>query len=214
MDWPLSEVGTGLEQQICYISHHLIIWPCLTGPETENTHTHIILHSPTILPQKFHHYGAWIIPCLEEPSTPSAIFQHRRLPNGRNWATVPDIFQGGRSFEEKSRPSTAANSEKSAIVPQKVRLYWTKPLPSVQPNCVEDDEGKEYTSFQHKFHMSPSVPSIISPEVPVPPPMVYTAQPPRVDKVGPSSNLISRGKETPIPLYALTAQFQKPTKPM
>ena len=57
--------------------------------------------------------------------------------------------------------------------------------------------------------MSPSVPSIIPPEVPIPPPRVQTAQPPRVEKGGPSSNLISRCKKNPMPLYALTAQFQK-----
>ena len=56
MDWPLSEVGTGLEQQICYIPHRLIIWSCLPGPETEHTHTHTLvlasidgLHSTTDL---------------------------------------------------------------------------------------------------------------------------------------------------------------------
>ena len=57
--------------------------------------------------------------------------------------------------------------------------------------------------------MSPSGPSIITPEVPVPPPRVQTAQPPRVDKGGPSSNLRSRGNKPPIQLYALTAQVSK-----
>ena len=57
--------------------------------------------------------------------------------------------------------------------------------------------------------MSPSGKSIIPPKVPVPPPRVQTAQTPRVEKGGPSSNLRSRGKKTPIRLYALTAQFQK-----
>ena len=46
--------------------------------------------------RKFHHCSKQIIPCPEEPSTPSAIFQNRRLPNGRNWATPRYIFQGGR----------------------------------------------------------------------------------------------------------------------
>ena len=57
--------------------------------------------------------------------------------------------------------------------------------------------------------MSPSGPIIIPPKVPVPPPRVQTAQPPRVEKGGPSSNLISRGKKTTISLYLLTAQFQR-----
>ena len=42
LDWPLSEVGTGLEQQICSIPHRLIIWACHPDPETENTHTHTL----------------------------------------------------------------------------------------------------------------------------------------------------------------------------
>ena len=37
LDWPLSEVGTRLEQKrTCYIPHHLIIWACHLGPDTEH----------------------------------------------------------------------------------------------------------------------------------------------------------------------------------
>ena len=106
---------------------------------------------------------------------------------------------------------TLKNSKqwKSAIIPQKVHPYRTKPLHSVHPNVIEDDKGKEPTNFQHKLHISPSGTSIIPPEVPVPPPRVQTAQPPRVDKEGPSSNLRSIGKKKTLPLYALTSQFQK-----
>ena len=57
--------------------------------------------------------------------------------------------------------------------------------------------------------MSPSGPSIITPEFPVSPPRVQTAQPTRVDKGGPGSNLRSRGKKNPNPIYALTAQIPK-----
>ena len=85
----------------------------------------------------------------------------------------------------------------------------TKPLPSVHPNLIEDDDGKDSTSFQHKVHMYPLGTSITLPEVPLPPPRVQTPQPPRVDTEGLSSNLRSRGKKNPIPLFALTAQFQK-----
>ena len=99
--------------------------------------------------------------------------------------------------------------EKSAIVPQKVRPDITKPLPSVQPNIIEDDERTCSTSFQHKVYSSPSGPNIILPEVPVPLPRMKTAQPPRVDTEGSISNLISRGKKTPIPHFALAAQLQK-----
>ena len=84
----------------------------------------------------------------------------------------------------------------------------TKLLTSVQPNIIEYDDGNCSTSFQHKVHMSPSVPQIILPEVPVPPPRVQTAQSPMVDTEGPSSNLRSRGKKNTIPKFALTAQFQ------
>ena len=112
-------------------------------------------------------------------------------------------------MKKKADPPRQKTVKKSAIVPQKVHPDWTKPLPSVQPNVIEDDEGKDSTSFQHKVHMSPSGPRIISPEIPIPPPRVQTAKPPRVDKGGPSSNLRSKGKKTPIPLYALTAQYQK-----
>ena len=85
----------------------------------------------------------------------------------------------------------------------------TKPLPSVQTNIIEYDDGQCSTSFLHKFHISPPVTNIILPEVPVPPPRVQTAQPPRVDTEGPSSNLRSRGKKNTIPHFALTAQFHK-----
>ena len=83
----------------------------------------------------------------------------------------------------------------------------TKTLPSEQSNIIKDDEGTCSTSFQHKVLMSPSGPNIILPEVPVQPTRVQTAQPPRVDTEGPSYNLISRGKKTPISHFVLTAQF-------
>ena len=85
----------------------------------------------------------------------------------------------------------------------------TKTLPSVQTNITKDDDGKCSTSFYHKVHISPSGSNIILPEVTVPLPRVQTAQPPRVDTEGPSSNLRSRGKKNPTPHFALTAQFKK-----
>ena len=85
----------------------------------------------------------------------------------------------------------------------------TKPLPSEQPNIIEDDDEKCSTSFQHNVHMFPSVPHIILPVFPVPPPRVQHAQPPRVDTERPSSKLRSRGKKNTIPNFALTAQLQK-----
>ena len=97
--------------------------------------------------------------------------------------------------------------KKSAIVPQKVNPYRKKRIPLLQPNVIEDDEGKEPTNYQHKVHMSPSDPSIIPPEVPIPPPRLKTVQPPSVETGGPSSNLKSRGKRNPLRLYVLTAQY-------
>ena len=99
--------------------------------------------------------------------------------------------------------------KKSAIVPQKVHPDRTKPLTLVQPNVIEYDKGKEPKNFQNKVHMYPSGPSIIPPEVPVTPPRVHTAQPPWVDKGGPSYNLKSRGKKNYMPIYALAEKFQK-----
>ena len=113
------------------------------------------------------------------------------------------------NVKKRADPPQQQIVKKSVIVPQKVHPDSTKPLPSVQPIFIEDDEGKDSTRFQHKVHIYPSGPRIIPPEVPVPPPRVKTAQPPRVDTEGPSSNLKSRGKKKPIPLFALTAQFQK-----
>ena len=102
-----------------------------------------------------------------------------------------------------------SNQWEPAIVPQKVRPNIIKPLPSVHPNIIEDDDGKCYKIFQHKVHMSSSGPHIILPEFLVRPQMVQTAQPPRVDTEEPSFNLLSRGKKNPIIHFALTSQFQK-----
>ena len=123
---------------------------------------------------------------------------------------LSDIFSKvADNLQKISDPPQQQPVGKSAIVPQKVCPNMTKPLLSVQPNIIEDDDGKFSTSFQNKVHMSPSFPNIILPEVPVPPPRVLTDQPPRVDTEGPSSNLRSRGKNNPIPHFALKAQFQK-----
>ena len=44
---------------------------------------------------------------------------------------------------------------KSAIIPHKVRPDMNKPIPPEQPNIIEDDDGKNPTSFQQNVHMSP-----------------------------------------------------------
>ena len=61
---------------------------------------------------------------------------------------------------------------------------------------------------QHNIHRYPSRPHNIPPEFPHPSPRVNTAQTPRVDMGGPSSNLIPRRNILVQPQYALTAQVQ------
>ena len=82
-------------------------------------------------------------------------------------------------------------------------------IPNYSSMSLKMRRGTNLQKYQHKVHMSPSGPSILPPEVPIPSPMVNTTQPPRVDKGGPSSDLISRGKKNPWPRYALPAQCQK-----
>ena len=119
---------------------------------------------------------------------------------------LSDIFSNVTDYMKKiADPPQQQTVKKSAIVPHKVRPDRTNPLPSVKPNIIEDDEGVCSTSFQQSVHVYPSGQSITHPEVPVSPPRVQTTKPPRVDTEGPSSNLISRGKKTPIPIFALTA---------
>ena len=64
---------------------------------------------------------------------------------------------------------------KSTIIPHKVRPTLTKPIPSDQPNIIEDDYGNSTTSFQRNVHMSHSGPHIILTDIPVPPPRVRPA---------------------------------------
>ena len=59
LDWPLSEVGTRLEQQICSSPDRLIIWACFPGPETENTHI-IKSHTRHLLEMAWRKVHGWI----------------------------------------------------------------------------------------------------------------------------------------------------------
>ena len=140
---------------------------------------------------------------------PKRHFPTSETPKWSQLSKFPKYFPRWQIICRKEQTPTTANSEKFAIVPLKVRPDMTKPLLSVQPNTIEDDEGKFSTSFQHKVHMSPSGPNIVLPEFTVPPPRVQTAQPPRVDTEGPNSSLRSRGKKNPIPHFSLTSQCQK-----
>ena len=96
---------------------------------------------------------------------------------------------------------------KSATVPHKVGPMRTKPIPLERPNIIEDDDGNSRTDFQRNFHMSPSCPHIILPDVPVQPPNVRDAQPPRMDTGSPRFNLRSSCRKNPAPNFALAAQF-------
>ena len=96
---------------------------------------------------------------------------------------------------------------KSALIPHKVRQTRSKPIPLEHPNIIEDDDGDSPTYFQRNVHISRSGPHIILPDVPVPPPRVCPAQPPRVDTRGTRSNLRSGCKKNHIPKFALAAQF-------
>ena len=96
---------------------------------------------------------------------------------------------------------------KSAPIPHKVRPTRAKNIPSERTNIIEYDDGNSPTDFKRNVHMSPSGPHIILPGIPVPPPRVSPAQPPRVDTGGPSSNLRSSCKKNLVPNFALAAQF-------
>ena len=96
---------------------------------------------------------------------------------------------------------------KSATISHKMRPTLAKPIPSERPNLIEDDDGNSPTYFHCKVHMYPSVPHIILPDVPVPPPRLCPEKPPRVDMGGPSSNLRSSCKKNPVPNFALASQF-------
>ena len=119
-----------------------------------------------------------------------------------------DIFSKvADSLHQRSDPPQQQPVTKLFIIPHKLRPNITKPIPSKQPNIIEDDDGKSSTSFQDNLHISPSGPNIILLKVPVPSTRVKPAQPVRVDIEGPSYNLISRGKKKSIPNCLLTAQL-------
>ena len=128
------------------------------------------------------------------------------------------------AIEQLSKIFTkAANDRKSTVDPPQKQADHTSAgihktlqpgrtnyIPPPQLNVIEDEKGLRPTNFQNKVQRSPSGPHIIPPEVPIPSPRVNTAQPPRVNMGGPSSNLRSRGNKKPRPQYALKAQGQAP----
>ena len=93
-------------------------------------------------------------------------------------------------------------------MPHKFCPTLTKPIPLEHSNITEDYDENSPTSFQHNIHTYLSGPHIILPDIPVPPPRVRPAQPPRVKMGGPSSNLISSCKKNHVPNFALSAQLQ------
>ena len=96
---------------------------------------------------------------------------------------------------------------KYAPIPHKVRPKRAKPIPSEQPNIIEDDDGNIPKDFQHYVYMSPSGPHIILPDAPVTPPRVRPAETPRVDTVRTSSKIRSSCAKNTVPKCALTAQL-------
>ena len=93
-----------------------------------------------------------------------------------------------------------------ASIPQTPQPGRTEYIPTPYHNVIEDEEGARPENSQHKVNRYPSGPHTIPPEVPIPSPRVNTAQPPRVDMGGTSSNLRSRGNKNIKPRYALTAK--------
>ena len=123
---------------------------------------------------------------------------------------LSDIFHKvADNLHQIADPPQQQPVTKSASIPHKMCPNMTKPITSEHSNIIEDEDGKCSSSFQQKVHISPSGTHITLPEVPVPPPRVQPAQPPRVDTEGPSSKLISRGKKKPSPHFALTSKSQK-----
>ena len=77
---------------------------------------------------------------------------------------LSDIFSKvAGNLHQKADHTKHQPATESAIIPHKVRPNLTKPIPSEQPNIIEDDDGKSSTSFQDNVHMSPSGPHIILP---------------------------------------------------
>ena len=123
---------------------------------------------------------------------------------------LSDIFSKvADKLHQRVDPPKQQTVTKSATIPHKVRSTMTKLITSEEPNITEDNDGKSPTSFYQNVLMYPSVTHSIHPEVPVTPPRVQPAQPPRVDTEGPSSNLRSIVKKNNIPNFALAAQFQQ-----
>ena len=93
---------------------------------------------------------------------------------------LSDIFSKvAANLHQKVDPPQQQPVTRSTIIPQKVRPTLTKPIPSELPNIMEYYDGNSPTIFQQNVHMSPSGPHIILPDVPVPPPRVRPAQPPK-----------------------------------
>ena len=111
------------------------------------------------------------------------------------------------NLQQPLDPPPKQSITKSAPMPHKLRPTRATPFPLERPNIIEDDNGNSHTDFQLNFHISSSGPHIILPDVPVPPPRVCPAQPPRVDTRGTRSNLRSGCKKNHIPKFVLAAQF-------
>ena len=130
-----------------------------------------------------------------------------RLLNGSNLATIRYFSEVAANLHQILYPPQQQPVTKSAPVPHKVRPTQAKHIPSEQPNIIEDYYVNIPTIFQHNFHMYPSGPHIILPDVTVPPSRVRPAQLTKMEMGWPSSNLISSCTKNPVPNFQFPVQF-------
>ena len=110
--------------------------------------------------------------------------------------TLSNIFTKAADYGKSTTDPPHKHADHTAAsIPQTLQPRRTEYIPAPHPNVIEDEEGEIPANFQHKGNRSPSEPHIIPPEFPIPSPRVNTAQPPRLDKGGTSSNLRSRGNK-------------------
>ena len=90
------------------------------------------------------------------------------------------------SLHQPLNPPQKKHVTKYAPIPHQVRPTEAKNFPLDRPNTIEEDYGNSYTDVQRTVHISHSGPYIILLDVPVSPPRVRCAQPPRMETGGQS----------------------------
>ena len=194
-----------------YLCHHVYVTK--TRGEQDSYYVEFLLHNNPLTYKSFAenaiiaaHELAY---ALKNPA-PQATFENI---GESQLVAIEQLFKiftkAADNVKSTAYPPQEQAEQTAASITQTLQPGRTKYIPSLQPNVIEDEEGKETTKFQHKVHRSPSGPHIIPPEFLIPSPRVNTTQPPRVDKGGPRSNLRSRCNKNTWPRYALTAQCQR-----